>query len=76
MKLTKDRFHNSTVTKEYVTLGRPTRCVFGRYTYESTGNLYGVDVRTSDGDKTYHVNCGFATEPNKYHRAIEQHFGI
>lgn len=76
-----DRLMKSTIFKEYAmfigTLQEVRSIMrFTRYTYESCDAIYDVDVRVSDNDITYHVNCGFETEPNKWHRAIMAHFNI
>jgi len=49
---------------------------YDRYTWKINKHEYHVDVRVSDGDKSYHINWGFAAESTKYHKAIENHFEI
>jgi len=76
MKLAADRFYQTDVVK-LLTLGdRTHRTPHRRYSYESAGRLYDVDVRESDGDRSYHVNGGFELEPSAIHREIERHFGL
>ena len=69
-------FSSCELTKQYETRGVVTRRTFHRYTYESRTRLYDVDIRDSDGDRTFHINMGFSTEPSKFHRAIEEHFSL
>ena len=49
---------------------------FERYGYESKNNIYDIDIRKSDGQKQYRINCGFDIEPTIYHKAIEKHFNV
>jgi hypothetical protein len=74
--LAPDRFYKCTVTKRFTVSGLPYDVKYDRFTYESATKIYDVDVRRSDGDRTYHVNGGFETEQNQFHRAIEEHFGL
>lgn len=79
MKTSQDRFFHNTVTKRFrmdCAPGEFWDVPYDRYGYESCNAIYDVDIRKSDGHKTYHVNMGFETEPNAHHRAIEKHFGI
>lgn len=81
MRLANDRFHKGDVHKRFTLecTGQTFVAPYTRYSYETTGakgKIFDVDVRDSDGAKTYHVNCGFETEPAPIHKKIEDHFGI
>lgn len=81
MKLSDNNFYKRQVTKRFTLFKGTDREKFydtryTRYTYESYKAIYDVDVRNNDKDKTYHINYGFATEANKFHKAIEKHFNI
>lgn len=81
MKLPDDNFFKGDFIRRYHDfIGTENESVhdvaFSRYSYESKGKLYDVNVRSTDGDVTYHVNCGFSCEPNQYHREIEKHFRL
>ncbi len=74
--LAENRFYKTTLRKEFIFRGQRFTSGYYRYSYESATRILDVDVRASDGARTYHVNCGFDTEPNAIHRAIENHFAI
>ena len=76
MNLSKSGWLEGTLTKRFKLQGKQWDTLYRRYTYESANKIYDVDVRDSDGNKTYHVNCGFDVEPYMYHRSIEQHFSL
>ena len=76
MNLKQDNFTNTDVTKVFKFQDERYLTPYHRYTYETYNALYDVDIRDSDGDKTYHINMGFSTEPHKIHAAIEKHFNI
>lgn len=75
-ELPADRFSSTTVTKRFEFRGEVFHTPHRRYSYESHNRLFDVDVRDSDGDKTYHVNCSFDVPPQAMHRAIERHFKL
>jgi len=74
--LAQDRFYKTRLYKGFILRGEVFKTPYTRYTYESGTKLYDVDVRESDGDKTYHVNGGPDAKPNQYHKAILKHFGV
>ena len=80
MHLATTRFYETTVTKRFQLGEGSTKQIsdtpYERYTYESATTIYNVDRRKSDGNKTYHINGGFATESNRFFKAIEKHFSI
>ena len=81
MRLAQDRFYKSGAYKRFTLFeGTDKEEIFytryTRYTYETHDRLFDVDIRDSDGDKTYHINCGFETDKHKIHEEIEKHFGI
>ena len=81
MRLAQDRFYKTTITKIFTIFKGTnqesvTYTPYHRYTYETHNKLFDVDIRDSDGDKTYHINCGFETDKHKIHEEIEKHFGI
>ena len=81
MNLAKDQFYKGNVHKQFVMFegtDREIRTItrYTRYTYESGTRIYDVDVRDSDGDITFHINCGCATEPHAIHREIMKRFGL
>ena len=81
MRLAQDRFYKSNVTKAFTIFKGTDRekvssTRYTRYTYETHNKLFDVDIRDSDGDKTYHINCGFETDKHKIHEEIEKHFNI
>ena len=81
MRLAQDRFYKNAVIKifkifEGTDREKVSSVRYTRYTYETHDRLFDVDIRDSDGDKTYHINCGFETDKQKIHEEIEKHFGI
>ena len=76
MKLAQDRFYKSDCHKIFYFQNEKYTTKYDRYTYESKSTLYDVDVRKTDGNKTFHVNMGFATERTEYHNEIIRHFNI
>ena len=81
MRLAQDRFYTSAAIKIFKIFEGTDRekvsfVRYTRYTYETHNKLFDVDIRDSDGDKTYHINCGFETDKHKIHEEIEKHFGI
>jgi hypothetical protein len=76
MNLAPDRFLKGILFKGFTLQGVLCKTPYTRYSYNSHGKLYDVDIRDSDKNKTYHINCGFATEPMAIHKEIEKHFGI
>ena len=81
MNLSINNFNWGRVTKRFTMFKGTdkeysTDVEFIRHTYETHNAIYDVDMRKSDGDKTYHINCGFAGEIHKIHKAIEKHFKI
>ena len=81
MNLSQNNYYKGRVTKRFTMFKGTDKefysdTCYTRYTYESYKMIYDVDVRNTDQDKTYHINCGFATEPNVFHKAIEKHFSL
>ena len=78
MNLNRKQFTFGNVTKPfYLGFSREKfNTPYKRYSYESKDRLYDVDVRESDGDKTYHINSGFYGDPKPIHREIELFFNL
>lgn len=76
MRLSNNNFSSTQLFKRFSLFGKHYDTKYARYTYETNKRIYDVDISTINGDKTYHVNCGFSTEPETIHRAIEKHFSI
>ena len=81
MRLAQDRFYKSGAYKRFTLFEGTDKeeisyTRYTRYTYYASHKFFDVDIRDSDGDKTYHINCGFETDKLKIHEEIEKHFGI
>ncbi len=82
MNLATRFFSGPNVVIKLLSLGEPkgvTRKVpVTRYTYETHNAIYDVDVRQSDGEKSYQTNCAWAGEGviHPIHVQIERHFEI
>jgi len=79
MRLSNDRFSKTTLFKRFQFKDNaPVDTLYQRHTYETHNAIYDVDVRESDGNKTYHVNMGFDVYPQIHaiHKAIEKHFNL
>jgi hypothetical protein len=80
MNLSHARFYKGDVLKRFQLFDGPKAQTYRehylRYFYETKDAVYHVDVRVSDGAKSYHRNFGFGTEPHPIHRAIEKHYDL
>ena len=76
MNLSANNFSKTSLTKRFTFKDKSWDTPYSRFTYETHNAIYDVDVRESDGDKTYRKNCGFDTDPSPIHHAIEKHFSL
>jgi hypothetical protein len=81
MNLAENRFYKSSLFKGFIAFEGTekqivTKASYIRYTYETHDTIFDIDIRESDNNKTYHVNCSFAVPATQIHKEIEKHFNI
>ena len=75
--MTHPKYMKGSLSKSVVGIGKTSYHVpHIRYAYVGQKDRFEVDVRDSDGYRTYHINCGVDIAPRSTHRRIERHFGL